>query len=55
MRLYDLSGRQVIAIETSIQEMESKFNSEFQNLQGGIYLLQVEGSSLHQKLKLVKM
>ena len=55
LRLYDLSGREVIAIEATMQDVESKFNAVFSEKNAGVYLLQIEAPSLHQRLKLVKM
>lgn len=55
LRLYDLSGREVLFIESNLEELESRFNTEYALMKSGIYLLHVESPLLNQKIKLMKL
>ncbi|MEI7669794.1 MAG: T9SS type A sorting domain-containing protein, partial [Pseudomonadota bacterium] len=55
MVMYDLSGREIISLSAAWVEIQNLFNNDFVKANLGIYILQIESATLHQKIKLVKM
>ena len=55
VRLVDLQGRELISIVAKPADVQSAFNAQFENLKGGIYILQINSTVIQQKIRLLKM
>jgi alpha-amylase len=53
-RLFDLKGQKLIDLNAAAADLESSFNSSFNSLEAGFYLVQLNSGTFNQTIKLLK-
>ena len=55
LELFDLSGKMMVDVRGNLAKVQDVFNSSFENLKSGVYLLRAQSKSWQAETKLVKI